>query len=415
MPDPGLLRAYAHKIRQFGYNARLYLLSLIISGIAAGIFGLLFNFYILSLGYDEALLGQLLTTSNTTALLTALPGGYLIDLIGRKRALLLAGILSTFAVLGLIGWHSVLGLYVISVGLGLGQSLNDVTLGPFLMENSSEAERTYLFSLSFGVHILAAFVGNWLGGQIPQWAGTWFQLDATAVSAYRTALILVVALSFLSLIPLLRLRVVPKRHDTPADRLAPLRYARQHPVLLGQLIAPILILSLGSGLFVPFMNLFFREQYGQDDGTIGSLLALGSLGMAVGLVAAPPLVERLGKPRLIFLTQACSIPFMIALGFTPWFWLSAAAYLARIILMNMTVPVYQAFVMEKVDEHARATVASLFSMSMTLGWAVSPTVSGRLQVETGFSTIFIIAISAYLLAIYLYWRSFGRVVPAAAG
>ncbi|MBK9052250.1 MAG: MFS transporter [Chloroflexi bacterium] len=228
MPDPGLLRAYAHKIRQFGYNARLYLLSLIISGIAAGIFGLLFNFYILSLGYDEALLGQLLTTSNTTALLTALPGGYLIDLIGRKRALLLAGILSTFAVLGLIGWHSVLGLYVISVGLGLGQSLNDVTLGPFLMENSSEAERTYLFSLSFGVHILAAFVGNWLGGQIPQWAGTWFQLDATAVSAYRTALILVVALSFLSLIPLLRLRVVPKRHDTPADRLAPLRYARQH-------------------------------------------------------------------------------------------------------------------------------------------------------------------------------------------
>ncbi|MBK9052249.1 MAG: hypothetical protein IPL78_15470 [Chloroflexi bacterium] len=123
----------------------------------------------------------------------------------------------------------------------------------------------------------------------------------------------------------------------------------------------------------------------------------------------------MGKPRLIFLTQACSIPFMIALGFTPWFWLSAAAYLARIILMNMTVPVYQAFVMEKVDEHARATVASLFSMSMTLGWAVSPTVSGRLQVETGFSTIFIIAISAYLLAIYLYWRSFGRVVPAAAG
>ena len=97
------------------------------------------------------------------------------------------------------------------------------------------------------------------------------------------------------------------------------------------------------------------------------------------------------------------------------FWLSAAAYLARIILMNMTVPVYQAFVMEKVDEHARATVASLFSMSMTLGWVVSPTVSGRLQVETGFSTIFIIAISAYLLAIYLYWRSFGRVVPAAAG
>lgn len=414
MPDSSWLRAYAHNIRLFDYNARLYLLSLVISGIATGIFSLLFNFYILSLGYDEALVGQLLTTSNTTALISALPAGYLIDLIGRKRALLFAGILSTTAFLGLIVWHSVLGLYLLSIGLGLGQSLTDVTLGPFLMENSREAERTYLFSLSFGVHILAAFVGNWLGGQIPQWAGQWLQIDATTVVAYRTALVLVVGLSGLGLIPLLYLRTTPSSGNVRTDRLAPFRYARQYPALISQLITPMLILSLGSGLFVPFMNLFFREQYRQDDATIGSLLALGSLGMAAGLMVAPPLAEGMGKSRLIFLTQACSIPFMIVLGFAPWFWLSAAAYLARIVLMNMTVPVYQAFVMEKVDEQARATVASLFSMSLSLGWAISPTLSGQLQVRVGFATIFALAIMAYLVAIYLYWRAFGRKVPAAA-
>jgi MFS family permease len=54
-----------------------------------GIIRLLFNFYVLSLGYDEALLGKLITTSNSTALLLALPMGYIVDIWGRKQALML--------------------------------------------------------------------------------------------------------------------------------------------------------------------------------------------------------------------------------------------------------------------------------------------------------------------------------------
>ena len=55
----------------------------------------MFNFYVLSLGYDEALLGKLITTSNSTALLLALPMGYIVDIWGRKQALMLCnGILA---------------------------------------------------------------------------------------------------------------------------------------------------------------------------------------------------------------------------------------------------------------------------------------------------------------------------------
>jgi len=54
-----------------------------------GVFRLLFNFYVLSLGYDEALLGRLITITSLTALLAALPMGYLADLLGRKYALLI--------------------------------------------------------------------------------------------------------------------------------------------------------------------------------------------------------------------------------------------------------------------------------------------------------------------------------------
>src|SRR5512139_1572611 len=88
-----ILREYSSRIRAFRPNARYYLLSVMITGAAMGVYRLLFNFYALSLGYDEALLGNLVTVSNLTALLAALPMGYLSDIIGRKASLVISGLM----------------------------------------------------------------------------------------------------------------------------------------------------------------------------------------------------------------------------------------------------------------------------------------------------------------------------------
>ena len=79
---------YINRVRLFSPNARLYLISAVSTGISMGVFRLLFNFYVLSLGFDEALLGRLITTSQSTALILALPMGYLVDRWGRKNALI---------------------------------------------------------------------------------------------------------------------------------------------------------------------------------------------------------------------------------------------------------------------------------------------------------------------------------------
>jgi len=79
-----VLFTYADRLKSFHPNARLYLLNAILAGAAFGVYRLLFNFFVLSQGYDEALLGSLITTSSMTALLVALPMGYLADrLVGK--------------------------------------------------------------------------------------------------------------------------------------------------------------------------------------------------------------------------------------------------------------------------------------------------------------------------------------------
>jgi hypothetical protein len=45
-------------------------------------------------------------------------------------------------------------------------------------------------------------------------------------------------------------------------------------------------------------------------------------------------------------------------------------------------------------------------MSWNFGWALSPTVSGWLQVRHGFDPVFLGTITTYIIAILLYWRFF---------
>jgi MFS family permease len=401
------LTDYVSKVRLFQRNARLYLLSIIFTGLGFGIYRLLFNFYILSQGYAEDFLGTLITVNSLVALLGALPAGFVSDALGRKPTLLLGSGLSVTSILGVVVWRSPLGFVSMNVLSGLGQSLIGVTGAPFMVENSGEEERSYLFSFSFGLQTTAGFMGNWLGGRLPTWAGSMLDVSATSTTAYAWALFLVSLINGLALIPLLALR--RQEHEGQARPLmAPFQYAREHPRMLGKLIGPMLVTALGAGLLMPFVNVFYRQVYRQSDATIGTLFAIGSLAMGLGLLSAPPIADRFGKMQFVVLSQALSIPFLFTMGFAPWFQLSAFAYLVRLALMNMSNPIYQAFVMEHVEPEARATVASMTSMSWNFGWAFSPQVSGWLQVQYGFWPLFVGTGTSYTIAILMYYWFFLR-------
>jgi len=79
-------------VRLFSSNARLYLASIILTGAALGIYRLLFNFYVLSLNMDANVVGQLTSTNSMTALILAVPMGYLADTLGRKKAFIIGGL-----------------------------------------------------------------------------------------------------------------------------------------------------------------------------------------------------------------------------------------------------------------------------------------------------------------------------------
>ena len=404
---PSFLSTYISRVKAFSRNARLYLIGVVVSGIAMGVQGLLFNFYVLSLGFNEAVIGNIVTVRSATALIAALPMGYLADRIGRRQAFMIGTISIAIANATMLLFPSVPVFLAMNILLGLGQSIASVAMGPFLMENSTEVERTYLFSFASGLNMLSVSIGQWIGGYLPTWMSEMLGSRPDSTMAYAASLAFVVGGGALSLIPNVMIRT-PRTQGSERNVFAPLAYYKADPKGLSRLVLPGLIVSIGAGLIMPFMNVFFRNVHHQSDSAIGVLFAWASLAMGLGLLIAPSLAERYGKIQVVVVTQALSIPFLIILGFSGSLVPAIAAYYLRTMLMNMSNPVYSTFAMEQVKTEHRGMIASLMNMAHQFGWAFSPTISGFIQVRWGFKPAFLLTILLYSISIWLYYAFFWR-------
>ena len=133
------------------------------------------------------------------------------------------------------------------------------------------------------------------------WMGEMQNVSATDSMAYAWSLVIVGGLYLFGIVPLLflkRKRMVGEARSV----FAPIQYAMEEPELLSKLIVPMLVTSIGAGLVMPFMNVFFRTVHNQPDPVIGTLFAWGSLAMGIGLLIAPPLAERFGKIQVVVVT-----------------------------------------------------------------------------------------------------------------
>jgi predicted MFS family arabinose efflux permease len=296
-----------------------------------------------------------------------------------------------------------------------------------MMENSSERERTLLFSTSFGLSALSGFVGSLVGGQLPRWMSSVFVLTLDTAPAYGAALLISPALNLLAMFPLLWMREASRptwnlRLVVPNARLVTLaaediwRQFKAAPVLtwrglrhrqvIVKLLAPNAIISVGAALLIPYMNVFFRERHHVPDGTLGVIFALSSMVTGVATLAAPLLAQRWGKIRSVALAQAASLPFLLIIGFAPSLPLAVLAFWFRGALMNLGGPIYSAFTMEHVTKDERATVNAFSSVTWNIGWAVCPYLSGLVQQRWGFGPLFVMTSVLYGLAAALTYVFF---------
>jgi MFS family permease len=385
---------YIRNLRGLRRNARLYLLSVLLSGLGTAVYFLFFNLYVLSMGQPREFLGVLQSLLSAVMLVLAIPAGLLGDRIGRRPAMLLgfvSGMLGLAAFLVSPGRASMLFWTLVQ---GVGNTLFWINVAPFLMQNSSEEDRAFLFSANSALTMLASFVGSLVAGGMPALFARWLSVGPESAVAYRGALLSGVLLSVLALVPLWMVREARWPGPRTARRFELSGLVRlRAPVL--RLLLPNALIGLGAALLIPYMNLFFKEQFLIDDQILGTIFAPRELFTAVATMAAPALALRLGKIRSVAFTEMASLGFLLVIGFVPVLPIVAGAFWLRGALMNMGQPLYSAFAMEQSPPEERATVNSMVEIAWQIGWIIGPTVSAVVQVRAGFAPLFLVTGALY--------------------
>lgn len=367
----------------------------VLFGLALSIAELLFNFYLVSLGYAADVVGLLSTVSRLAGTVLGVPIGLLIDRVGAQRALLLGLISYSIGWILLLLSRELWALLLTQFLVGAAYILAATAVIPLLAGVTRPEQRPALFGLNASATTVIGLLGNVIGGLLPSLAASVLASGPQDVAAYRLALVSVAALGVLAALPLLR--ALPSIVVTP-DLAANEQPVARLPVrtLLRYALAGLL-LGVGGGMILPFQNLFFRTVFGLNDATVGVVLAWCALGMGLGALLGAPVSKRLGLRRSAALLRACATPATL-LMFAPALFPAVLGLFLRGMFVSASFPLNDALVMQATPAPQRGLATSLMSVLWSLGWACAAVLSGWLQLRWGFAPVLATATVAYLLS-----------------
>jgi MFS family permease len=192
----GIFKNYLRTLAGLNVNIRLLLMRTVIMGLYAGIYGIIFNLYILDMGFRTDFLGLLLSVSLLTSSAMSIPAGVLCDRFDRRKLMLVSSALSVAMVLPIFILHSPSALVLFSALYGVFSSISAVCLTPVLAENCG-GETVHVFSANASLGWIASVAGCAFGGLLP---GIWSHYCA-AFNSYRLTLLCALALLALSVSP----------------------------------------------------------------------------------------------------------------------------------------------------------------------------------------------------------------------
>ncbi len=307
------------------------------------VYVLLYNLYLLDLGFREDFVGQITSASTAGCVAGTLPAAALARRFGLGRMLLASfGSIGLVSVLRVVftGAAPLLGL---SFMHGLAFSVLAVSIAPAIARLTTEKARSTGFSISTATSIGLGILGGWVGGQLPGWLG-----------GKRPALLAGCGLVALALLPVSRLRIAP----------APVEGTKLYP--RNRFVVRFLIVfalwNLATGSFNPFFNTYFASHLHASVERIGVIFSGSQLAQVVALLLAPLVLRRFG---IVSGTAGMLMATALALGCLA----VAPAGLAAALLFSsytafqwMSEPGINTLLMDRVREPERGGAAALMML-----------------------------------------------------
>ena len=317
-------------------------------------------------GISVTILGGLLTTFGLTTVVFSIPFAVLSDRYGRKHIMLIGALLASFVIVipGITG--NILLLYVSAIVGGLGEAMYLSTWNAFLADTTTLDVRAATFSLSFMTFTIASGVGTFVPGLFPL-------LPMDLLTAHRLTFILLGLLCLGAPISVSRWAVNTKPNASRKGI-----WPRKSLGIIAKFSVTNLMIGLGAGLIIPLIPTWFYLRFNVTDVFTGPLVAVASIIMGLTALLAPSIAKRIGLVNGIVMTQSLSTFFLLSIPFTPSPMVAAPLYVIRAVLINMSSPLGDTFLMNMIAEDERATASSFNVVIWRLPNAASTVIGGSL-------------------------------------
>ena len=364
-------------------------------------FTLILNIYMLKQGYTDSQVADFVSYRYIGILLLALPLGLIIKGRKLKPFFYFAGIaipFCSFIILYAIEHHQNVLLQYSLFFWGLSFTCIQITSLPYILRNAEEATYSEAISLNYATWSIGTIVSGLL---------IYFLSGISFFNGNEKTLLQMFSLiGFLSVLFIFLIKF-PEKIPGLETKRRDLR-AFDWTIIL-KALAPTLIIAIGAGLTIPFINLFFYNVFHMDSAHFSMMGSVSAVLVAIGALFIPQIKKKYGYGVAIIFTQSMAVIALILLAateffstYTAAFYVAVSCYLFRQPLMNMAGPITSELIMDYVGKRNHEMITALSSAIWSGSWYISSRIFKNLR-ENGFSYSGVFFITAFLYVVGVFW------------
>lgn len=333
------------------------------------------------LGLSYSQIGLIMTCQYIASAVANVPGGVLVDTVGRKGLLMAVSLFWIGFPYLLIGFtHSYLMLLACVSLVGFGNSLWHPTAIPTLARRYPERK-----GLVLSIHGMGGNVGDAVAPVIIGSALAWFTWREVVVLNVMPGL--VVAALLFALLGTLRLAARKQETQSVGEYFAGLRELFRSRALV--------LLSTGSAFrtmtqsaLLTFLPVYLANDMGYSLFWVGAcLFALQAAGFAASPIAGH-LSDRLGRKQILVGSMAATALVLVAMAFAGGSPLFVALVAVLGFFLYATRPVIQAWMLEATPKNMAGSSIGLLFGAQAIGAALGPLAGGMVADRYGLLAAF---------------------------
>ena len=175
-------------------------------------------------------------------------------------------------------------------------------------------------------------------------------------------------------------------------------------------ISPLILISIGAGLTIPFVNLFFNSIFDFNSSDFSLLSSITAMLVFTFSLLVPTLRKKYGYWMTIVFVQTLAILCLVIMSLTEIYAsypyaviIAVAAYIFRQPLMHMAHPASNELMMNYVGKNNQELISALSSSLWSASWFISAKLFEWLRLlDFRYYEIFLITAFLYILGVILY-------------